>query len=199
MAATIPAPDETEMNMTPMIDVVFQLIVFFLLSLKFRSVEERIQSELPHGRGIRPDDVVVDELPTLTVKLFRLDASKGQARAFTRIRVENRATFDLPQGSWTGTDEPTGGALGDRERQRIQDARKRGIERVIARIWAERGHDPELRGEIKTPPPFGLGVPHGDVILVVDAFLEAGITDVKFVGAIPPIPRRGGGGIVMAD
>ena len=34
MAVEIPEGDDTEMNMTPMIDIVFQLIIFFLLSLK---------------------------------------------------------------------------------------------------------------------------------------------------------------------
>ncbi len=37
----------SELNLTPMIDIVFQLLVFFLLTLNFKSVDRRIESMLP--------------------------------------------------------------------------------------------------------------------------------------------------------
>ncbi len=37
----------SELNLTPMIDVVFQLIVFFLITLKFTTLDQRIESMLP--------------------------------------------------------------------------------------------------------------------------------------------------------
>ena len=51
MSVDFPEPEETEMNMTPMIDIVFQLIIFFLLSLKFKTIDRRIDSQLPKDRG----------------------------------------------------------------------------------------------------------------------------------------------------
>ncbi len=47
MEAHTREPAATELNMTPMIDVVFQLIVFFLLSLKFTTLDQRIENMLP--------------------------------------------------------------------------------------------------------------------------------------------------------
>ena len=91
MATKIPESEETEMNMTPMIDIVFQLIIFFLLSLKFKTVDQRIQSELPKDRGIQATSSFVDDLPTLKVKLFRRNMD-NKAEAFTRVRVGNRDT-----------------------------------------------------------------------------------------------------------
>lgn len=41
----------TELNMTPMIDIVFQLILFFLFNLRFKSIDFRIDSMLPKDRG----------------------------------------------------------------------------------------------------------------------------------------------------
>ncbi|MFV1959525.1 MAG: ExbD/TolR family protein [Planctomycetota bacterium] len=207
MAVKLPEPEDTEMNMTPMIDIVFQLIIFFLLSLKFKSVDKRIQSELPKDRGIQATPTIVDELPTLTVKLFRRTVNQDltqvsdadQRNAFTKIRIENRATIDLPNGEWTGTDANQGGLLGDADRQKAYETKKKQIEQVIKKIWAEQDNNPDIKGEIKTPPPFGQAVPHGDVIMVLDAFLDAGITDVKFEGAMPPVIHRGGGGIITAD
>ena len=53
------------MDMTPMIDIVFQLLIFFLLSAKFISLEGQLSSYLPKDRGlqaafakIEPDEVI---------------------------------------------------------------------------------------------------------------------------------------------
>ena len=35
------------LNLTPMIDVVFQLIIFFLCALNFRSLEKKLEVALP--------------------------------------------------------------------------------------------------------------------------------------------------------
>ncbi len=39
-------------NMTPMIDVVFQLIVVFLCSMKFRTLDQKIEAFLPKDVGL---------------------------------------------------------------------------------------------------------------------------------------------------
>ena len=53
------------MDMTPMIDIVFQLLIFFLLSARFISFEGQLASYLPKDRGlqaafskIEPDEVI---------------------------------------------------------------------------------------------------------------------------------------------
>jgi len=58
-------------NMTPMIDVVFQLIVMFLCSMKFKTLDQKVEATLPH-QG-REDKVVrpPDYHPVLTVRLQR--------------------------------------------------------------------------------------------------------------------------------
>ena len=40
-----------ELDMTPMIDVVFQLLIFFMLTLHFQEVEGRLLSTLPKDKG----------------------------------------------------------------------------------------------------------------------------------------------------
>ena len=47
MAVKIPETDNAGLNMTPMIDIVFQLILFFLFNLRFKSLDYRIESSLP--------------------------------------------------------------------------------------------------------------------------------------------------------
>ena len=57
--------EKADMDMTPMIDIVFQLLIFFLLSAKFIALEGQLSSYLPKDRGlqasfskIEPDEVI---------------------------------------------------------------------------------------------------------------------------------------------
>ena len=45
-------PQEFEINMTPMIDVIFQLVLFFVFSMKFMAFEGQINAFLPKDRGL---------------------------------------------------------------------------------------------------------------------------------------------------
>jgi biopolymer transport protein ExbD len=68
------APKSAELDMTPMIDVVFQLMIFFLLTLK---MEENINKDIeldmaPHGTMIKEQDprtlvIEVDRAGRLTM------------------------------------------------------------------------------------------------------------------------------------
>ncbi len=56
-------PDEDrpdDLNMTPMIDVVFQLLIFFMLSMHFKEVEGKLISQMPKDKGPRPERTFVD-------------------------------------------------------------------------------------------------------------------------------------------
>jgi len=44
----------TELNMTPLIDCVFQLLLFFMVGMKFRELDRQLQATLPRGGGGRP-------------------------------------------------------------------------------------------------------------------------------------------------
>ncbi len=50
--------EEIAGDMTPMIDVIFQLVLFFVFSMKFIAFEGQIQSFLPKDRGQGPGQVV---------------------------------------------------------------------------------------------------------------------------------------------
>ena len=45
---------------------------------------------------------------------------------------------------------------------------------------------PDTAGQIDVPAPKGYAVPHGDVVLVLDAFLQAQFREVDFQGTPPP-------------
>ena len=46
--------DECEMEMTPMIDVVFLLLIFFMCTLRFKTLEGKLAAYLPRDAGVNP-------------------------------------------------------------------------------------------------------------------------------------------------
>jgi biopolymer transport protein ExbD len=59
--------EELELQMTPMIDVIFQLLLFFLLSAKFISLEGQLSAWLPKERG---DEATPEPIDPSEVILF---------------------------------------------------------------------------------------------------------------------------------
>ena len=68
-----PVPDvRVQAPMTPMIDIIFQLLIYFLLTMNMKEVEGKLLSRLPKDEGTEP-------WPALLSKEVRI-----------RIRAENR-------------------------------------------------------------------------------------------------------------
>ena len=162
------AAADSQLNMTPMIDIVFQLILFFLFNLRFKALDYRIESTLPKKRGLE-HSAPVDNLPHLRVSLVRVDVD-DPAKARTKVRLAG-SEWILPDVTKAGED--------------ARDVVFRSIEGRIAQLHEGNA----LPGEIDCPEPTGSLVPHGDVIRVLDAFLGAGVADVNFEGAKHPLPR----------
>jgi len=183
MQISLNDPDETELNMTPMIDIVFQLIVFFLLSLKFKSVDERIESMLPKTQGTNVTPVFVPDEDLIKLKVFRREGDTPE-KAYTLVKVDNAEQFRLPVG-WRGR------AKESPERVRRYGGVLAAIGAVIdRRLQAYGGGAGVVKGEIKAPPPRGGSVPHGDVVALLDLFMAHGLTDVNFEGQAAPLTSR---------
>lgn len=45
--------EEVRPNLTPMIDIIFQLLIFFVLTAKFIAFEGQLQAYLPKDRGLQ--------------------------------------------------------------------------------------------------------------------------------------------------
>lgn len=56
------ASRQVQPPLTPMIDVVFQLLLFFLLGTSFREQEGQLLASLPEKGGITASEVIVQEL-----------------------------------------------------------------------------------------------------------------------------------------
>ena len=60
------AMEGCEMNMTPMIDVVFQLIIFFIVTLK---MTENVNPDIILEDGKHGDIITADNQPTQTIEI----------------------------------------------------------------------------------------------------------------------------------
>ncbi len=149
-------------NMTPMIDVVFQLLVFFLVSMKFKTLDMKIEAFLPKDRGLSPEIATLEEKPKITAVLKRKVEGGGLENS-TRIRVQNAT-------------------LGTGDKQETWDLLTQQAKALLDRHKANGGAAEDVKGEVDASAL----VPTGDVVRAVDAFLAAGLQDVTFIGTPPP-------------
>ncbi|GIW72611.1 MAG: hypothetical protein KatS3mg102_2153 [Planctomycetota bacterium] len=174
---------EVKMSMTPLIDIVFLLLIFFMVASKFKTTEGKIQSFLPRDRGLGTSKAVV---PTeVRVKLLWYDLSGSQpttdkhGRAI--LKVERRV---FPTRVYN-EDKCWIAGCGQNHGSPDMDAFYQFILEQKARYQPPPGRDPArgLPVIIDARPQ----VPWKYVVRVVNACVKAGITDVTFAAAEKPI------------
>jgi biopolymer transport protein ExbD len=83
--------EAVSVNVTPLIDIIFCLCLFFLCSLKFKQLEGKMDAWLPKDVGTR--DVPVKNVPLDEIRIFvRLDATGVE-----RIAYGSREVADLDE------------------------------------------------------------------------------------------------------
>ena len=164
-----PPAADSQLNMTPMIDIVFQLILFFLFSLRFKALDYRIESSLPKDRGPNVTRDIPVALPHVRASLYRLDGD-DPTKSRTKVKVSG-SEWVLPDLS--------------KQSEAARDVVFLSIEAKMRELRP--GAD--VAGEIACPEPTGSLVPHGDVVRILDSFMGAGFADVHFEGARIPLPR----------
>ena len=159
-----------EMNMTPMIDVSFLLIIFFIC-LPMKLLEGKIQAFLPTDKGINPTPAP----PPLEIKVS----------VHIVARAEKAAPYG-PKGAEAMVVMPTDFRykIGNDETMSLKDV----FEYIKRAYTAGRDNpDAKITGEIKA----GHKVPHKYVVAVLNKFAQAGLQKVDFYGtAIPPKELR---------
>jgi biopolymer transport protein ExbD len=149
-------------NMTPMIDVVFQLLVFFLVSMKFKTLDMKIEAFLPKDRGLAATITKLEETPKIVAVLKRRSQG-GTLEPSTRVKVQNQD-------------------IGTSEREETWTVLTTKAKAILDRHVANSGDPADVKGEVDASSL----VPTGDVVRAVDAFIAAGLQDVTFVGTPPP-------------
>ena len=151
---------EAKPNLTPMIDVVFLLLIFFIVTMRFKTLDMKIQADLPRDVGPSPEI----SRPPETVKLVaRLDRPGG---GVARLKLDGRILGP--------TDEP---ATWARLVSLTSDAR--------ARVRDNGGDMDIVQAEVDAAPL----VATAHVIRAIDAFTEAQVAKITFKGTPTPGSR----------
>ena len=169
--------EECKLEMTPMIDVTFLLLIFFMLTLKFKTLEGKLSAYLPKDVGVNSTDAEPIEKVEILV----------------RVRVKGlKLTPDfLPY------DDPTGEsrfiwnrdpALGQKRVLEYSVMNKKTNEleelgKTLKRIHIERERMMPDGKKVPATIDARYGTVYGDVVPVLDAAINAGLTDITLVGA----------------
>ncbi len=164
---------EVKPDMTPMIDVTFLLLIFFIVTLKFKTLEGRLDSNLPKDMGSSTAE---------TPEIEKIDIIIQVANPGTRTPDPKTATTSRPEGRLeyfagrilrvsVGTNSFT---------VRTDALDSNGLFADLSRLRASlTGYD---RDETPVTLDAREGVVYGDVIGVLDVVIDEDFIKVSFAG-----------------
>jgi biopolymer transport protein ExbD len=155
------ADEKHDLEMTPLIDVTFLLLVFFLLTIRFKTLEGKLSAYLPSDAGAAPTQL--DPPPRVDIGVRVL------------VPGERRDPIDTAR-PWKGHGryEFVGRVVGYRVGPR-ESSDPRELEARLAEL---RRQNPERSVTIDARP----GTIYSEVVAALDAARAAGFDDITFAG-----------------
>ena len=86
------ATEEVEMQMTPMIDVTFLLLIFFMCSIKFKLLDGKLAAYLPRDVGVNATPMDV-QLEKINIDMYR----KKTTRLGFTVKVNGQLMKNLDE------------------------------------------------------------------------------------------------------
>ena len=156
---------KVELEMTPMIDVTFLLLIFFMCTLKFKTLEGKLAAYLPKDVGVNQSDA----------------EPKEKVEILMRVRNQGTKYKDLGKGKLGPYNDDGRFVYGDDRvvEYSVGIMKTTKLTQIEARLKELHASDPERPATIDARP----GTVYGDVIKVLDVALSAEFTDITFVGA----------------
>jgi biopolymer transport protein ExbD len=163
--------EKIEMDMTPMIDVTFLLLIFFMCTLKFKVLEGKLTAYLPKDVGVNSSDAPPVEKVQVDIHVIE-EGRKVKPRAKP---TDAFVTYDDPTGltRYVYDGRRLSYTIGTQKFTDIAEVQKRLTKIKIA------------RGEDDAPAvlqPYA-GCIMGDIIPILDAAVAANFSDITFGGA----------------
>jgi len=163
------AQEEIKMEMTPMIDVTFLLLIFFLLTLKFKVLEGKLSAYLLKDVGVNTQqsdpiekvEVYINVIKSGTKVFPANNEQKGQPFVFDPKEPEARFEYNGRVVEY---------GLGPKRTKDLKKLYK----------WVKEAHeqDDESPSTIHTFPD----CVYGDVVPVLDNLVDAGFEKITFAG-----------------
>lgn len=171
MGAKDEAQAETKMDMTPMIDVTFQLIIFFMCNIKFKMLEGKLQTYLPKDVGVNttPQEKVLEKVDIRIIrKVLKKDLGLDDVKNFKTWADAGGTTMDQVQILLQGSP--------------VKDLKSLQAQLNEIRRKIPAPTDPKEEDTIKMNLEPMAGVLYEDVVQVVDIALGAKFTSLTFRG-----------------
>lgn len=161
------AQEEHGLEMTPMIDVTFLLLIFFMCTIKFKTLEGKLSAYLPKDVGVNQTEAV----PIEKVEI-RIDVANEGAKVFPKLHPQQGQPWD---GNGRFVFQP-----GTRKLSYSVGPRQyTDLDQLLARLKVLHREDEERPATIDARP----GTVYGDVVPVLDATIEAKFKEITFVGS----------------
>ena len=166
------ANEKHEMEMTPMIDVTFLLLIFFMCTLKFKTLEGKLAAYLPKDVGVNQSDAEPIEKVEVLVRV---------RNAGTKMKPKGKDEVvpykETDTGRWVwGNDRVLEYSVANFKTQKLSELGKK-----LKQIYTQR----KALNEEKVPSTIDArtGTVYEDITGVLDEAIEAGFSDITFVGA----------------
>lgn len=150
---------EVKMDMTPMIDVVFLLLIFFMCATKFKQVEQRLDCFLPEDEGQMATPTQLKKPEELSI--FVKDDHTMRGSSDFQTRAMRAATYYLASRDASPVREPLE-LLG-----RLQSLSANPEQAVLIALYNEDNDKDQL-------------VPFYNIVKLIDVCKLAGIQNIKF-------------------
>jgi len=159
------AEEEFKMEMTPMIDVTFLLLIFFLLTIKFKVLEGKLAAYLPKDVGVNSSQAEPKEKVEITI----------------HVDVPGTKVFAKGNGQgtpWDGDSTRRYDFAGRQLTYQIGPRKTKDLDQITSWLREFFKKDPESPVTIDCRP----GTVYGDMVPVLDAAVAAEFTSITFVG-----------------
>jgi biopolymer transport protein ExbD len=169
-------PKTEAISMTPMIDVVFQLLIFFMLSMHFKEVEGKLISQLPKEKGPRSSAPIDPQLLEVRVVL----CAGGDLRAHRQDKGGHEAAKKDGSVCFVLVDQHEIGRLRPNETAKAANA---PVYVALAARAKELWNAQPLDAKKRVTPVIvdaDSEVPYEHVIGTVNALKAAGIDAIEF-------------------
>ncbi|MCB9914312.1 MAG: biopolymer transporter ExbD [Planctomycetes bacterium] len=165
------ATEESKLEMTPMIDVTFLLLIFFMCTLKFKTLEGKLAAYLPKDVGVNTSQAEPIEKVEITVRVIREGTKMKPVKDGQTPTERWDPDLDAKRRYVFGSDRVLEYAIGPRKTQSLSE--------LADRLKQLHGVNKERPATIDARK----GVVYEDVIQVLDSAMNADFKEVTFVGS----------------
>lgn len=164
--------EEIKMELTPMIDVTFLILIFFLCTLKFKTLEGKLLSYLPQDQGLtsKPDPIPKEDAE-IRIRVPRTEWKKNEPleRTVQFMKGSTNHEFGRSTGVVIGSDGRVSGF-----KLNPPDT----MDRILEFLKRVKKEVPDTKAKINAWPQ----APHVYVVQIQNLMMQAGFREINFSG-----------------